>query len=253
LKIKLINLNTWFGGKNLWDNIVQYLQTEQPDILMLQEAYLGKNPSVPPHLRTVSALQELLSYPFAEYEAQHMIRGKDNETPMGNAILSKFPLTHKNTIWLYGDKATLVEADKPELIPTFPRNILHCQATINGNEYNLMTMQGVWADSGVETTSQKQAGRKIFEYIQNKNNIILAGDFNVNENCGSINLIEQSLVNLFKGQRTSSFNMKHKAKPGYAQAIVDFVFTSPNIKISEFYTADADVSDHQSQIVVFDL
>jgi endonuclease/exonuclease/phosphatase (EEP) superfamily protein YafD len=120
-------------------------------------------------------------------------------------------------------------------------------------DYELMTVHGVWAPDGNETDDQKAMGKKISEYIQNKSNVILSGDFNINQKSECISGIEKDLTNIFKDERITSFNMKHKDKPGYASAVVDFVFASPAIKVLEHRTADVDVSDHQSQVVVFDL
>jgi len=139
------------------------------------------------------------------------------------------------------------------LVPTFPRNLLHCEVSINEKPYNLMTLQGVWAKDGVETDGQREMGKRIEQYLDGMDNVILSGDFNTNEQSSAIASLGQRLHNIFAGQRVSSFNMQHKNNPGYAGAVVDFVFTSPGMTVREHHTTDADVSDHQSQVVVLDL
>jgi endonuclease/exonuclease/phosphatase family metal-dependent hydrolase len=115
-----------------------------------------------------------------------------------------------------------------------------------------MSLQGVWAHDATETPAQIEMGNRISKYVQGKNNVILAGDFNVNEGTQTIDLLGESLSNIFKGERRTSFNMTRKG-PQFSEAVVDFVFTSPNIKVADHHTATADVSDHQSQIVVLEL
>jgi len=253
MRVKLINLNVWYGGKRLWDNIVQYLKDEQPDILTLQEAYASEELGAAPYLKTASSLQQILGFPYSAFGLEFILQTKEEKAPMGSAILSKFPLANEQAVWIHGSAPIEVNDTKRENIPNFVRNILHCETIINGQTYNLMTLHGVWAPDNTETEAQKVMGRKISEYVKDKPNVILTGDFNVNENTETIRMLEQNLTNIFKGERVSSFNMEHKTRPGYATAVVDFVFASPNIKILEHYTADANVSDHQSQVVVFDL
>ncbi len=96
-------------------------------------------------------------------------------------------------------------------------------------------------------------GQNISYCIQDKSNIIMSGDFNINCHTETVDLIEKDLVNIFGDERSTSFNMKHKSKPGYASAVVDFVFVSPNIKVLEHYQLDVDIPDHMSQVVVFEL
>lgn len=237
----------------MWDNIVEYLSTEKPDILLLQEAYQSIAPDPRPYMNTAASLQQILGFPFNDYEPTFTLNRPEETAIFGNAILSKFALSKKNILWLQGQHSVIADARNRELIPTFPRNLLHCQADINGKAYNLMTLQGIWAKDGTETEAQKQMGKRISDYIKGKDNVILAGDFNVNEKTETIVGLEKDMVNIFKDERISSFNMKHKTSQGYAKAVVDFVFTSPHIKVLNHYTSQADVSDHQSQVVMLDL
>ncbi len=254
MKVKLINLNIWHGGWRLWDNILEYLKQEQPDILMLQEVYMSEEEAVEPYLKTVASLQKEIGLKYEFQSAEVVISTGHEMAPIGNAIMSRFPLIEPTINVVHGRSDVLqVFEDNPALFANYPRHLLHAGIGIDGTIYNIMTTHGVWAPDGVETESQKSMGKKISQYLHGKPNVILSGDFNINENSECIMGLEEHLVNIFKGERTTSFNLKHKSKPGYAEAVVDFIFASQNIKVLEHRTADADVSDHQSQVVVFDL
>lgn len=253
MKIKLININVWWGGKHLWNNLVDYLKKEQPDIVIMQEAFDSTEINVPEYLKTTESLKQILGFPYSEYGEELVLDNGDLNCSMGNAMLSKFELSNKHVEFIHRDGTARVDDRDRSTIENFPRNILHCQTNINGTTYNLMGTHGVWAPDKTETPFQKESGKKIAGYIAGKENIILTGDFNVNENTETINLISEQLNNIFKGERVSSFNMKQKTNPGYATGVVDFIFTSPNIKILEHRTAEEDVSDHQSQVVILDL
>ena len=84
----------------------------------------------------------------------------------------------------------------------------------------------------------------IVDAIKPFDSVVLAGDFNVQEKTESIGLIETHLTNIFKGERSSSFNMKHKTNPGFATAVVDMVFVSPSLTVLEHRQCDENVSDH---------
>lgn len=251
MKVKLVNLNIEHGGK-LWNNVVSFLRAEDPDLLFLQEVY-NADSGPEPRFTTVKSLQRLFDYPYTAFETQFIMHNGNDVAPFGCAMLSKLPLLDKAVLWLKGDRPVDAFNEDRESIPNLPRNLLHCRVSIKGQDYNLMTLQGVWAPDGNVLPAQEAMALRIVDYIKGKDNIILSGDFNVNEGTAPINLISEQLVNIFAGERVSSFNMKYKTNPGYASAVVDFVFTSPGVKVLEHRTAEADVSDHQSQIVVFDL
>ncbi|MBI3620307.1 hypothetical protein HY214_04160 [Candidatus Roizmanbacteria bacterium] len=84
----------------------------------------------------------------------------------------------------------------------------------------------------------------IIDEIKDKENIILAGDFNVKPKTKTITDIENYLVNVFKNELKSTFNMRQKTDPGYATAVVDMIFVSRNFKVAKHSCPDIDVSDH---------
>lgn len=253
MRIKLINLNTWFGGRNTFDSVIQYLSAEQPDIILLQEAYNGRDQKSAPYKRTVSSIQKLLNYQYAEFEESCILCTEYESEPFGNAIVSRFPIQDKKVLWIYGNGSILFDNTGKKSASEIPRNLLHCQILIGQVPYNIITLQGVWVIDGVETKQQKQMGNKILDYITDMENVILGGDFNLNQYAKTIRSFGNHMVNVFEGERVSSFNMKYKNNPVYAASVVDFIFTSPGIKVLDHYTSNLNVSDHQSQVVVLDL
>ena len=256
MRLKVVNLNTWIGGQHTWDNIASYLSAESPDVIFLQEVVESGGLLSKHYFNTSSSLKKLLDYPYADFEPQFVVRNKytDGEfLPMGVSILSKFPLKNRKAFWFEGDHASKVDLLGDFDISNFPRCLLHCELEVGGSLCNVISLQGVWAKTHTETPKQLNMSEKIKDYIKDLPNVIMTGDFNVNEGTQSIQNIEGILVNIFKGERISSFNMKHKSNPGFASAIVDFIFSSPNLKVVEHYTSSCDVSDHQSQVVVFEL
>ena len=84
----------------------------------------------------------------------------------------------------------------------------------------------------------------ILEQTKGYKNVIIAGDTNATPNNQAIKDLESKFTNVFKGELTTTFNMKHKTLPGYATAVVDAIFVSPNINVTSHYCPNIDVSDH---------
>ncbi len=61
------------------------------------------------------------------------------------------------------------------------------------------------------------------------------------------------MVNVFKDELATTFNMKHKVDPGYATAAVDMFFASSDIKIVSKSCPDDDVSDHKPLVVTIEI
>ena len=99
MKVKVINLNLWFGGK-LFDSALSFIVKENPDILLLQEVYDGKDSSFPKNLRTLEILKKELNLKYFYFSPAFLEKLKDGKkVERGNAVFSKFPIKSKNTIF----------------------------------------------------------------------------------------------------------------------------------------------------------
>jgi hypothetical protein len=92
MHIKFMSLNLWRGGL-LLDELLTYLEQEQPDILVAQEVWNNEDQSAPQHFRSIEAIQNRMH--FAAYEfAPALIDNQDGyRFPSGNAIFSRYPIT----------------------------------------------------------------------------------------------------------------------------------------------------------------
>jgi exonuclease III len=107
MNVKLINLNIWHGGWRLWDNILAYLKAEQPDIVMLQEVFMSGESNVAPYLKTVESLKNEIGLLHDAQAAEFILHTGRETAPMGNAIMSRFPLKNRNIHWVHGSGSLL--------------------------------------------------------------------------------------------------------------------------------------------------
>lgn len=241
MTIKIISLNMWQGG-NLFDAILSFLHEEQPDILALQEVYDGTDPHWERNFRSIETLQENLNLPFYHFAPAFLERTNFGKVEQGNAIFSRFPIISSAVSFYdisYGERE-----DKPEYFEYTPRNLQHVELDIHGKRLHVLNTQGVWGEDGNDNERRLAMGRTIAKELSRLDLAILAGDFNVKEHTNTIEMIEAYTKNVFKNELLSTFNMRVKTNPGYAVAVVDMIFVTPNIQILQKSCPDIDVTDH---------
>lgn len=250
--MKLICLNVWNGGV-LWDNMVEFLRQENPDILVLQEVYKAQGVAEGLHEQTVESLQKQIDLPYSVFAPAFLNVHAGKKIQKGNAIMSKFPLEQQETIFFdqpYGEEDDSGEYGQD--YSRIPRNMQYVMTQVGDAKLNLFNIQGIWGWDGLDNPRRQAMIEKILQAVQGKGHVILAGDFNVNEPSQAIQTLSHQLLNVFAGERKTSFNVPRKTHPGYAIAIVDFIFVTPDITVSSHSSPQVDVSDHLPLILEFE-
>jgi len=245
MAIKFICLNIWLGGL-LFDEALEFLKQADADVVLLQEVFNSEEPSAERRFRTVEELQKVLGYPHQDFALEFQQIFPFGNVPRGNAILSKFPITESQSHWLTGEYGEY--EDILENFPKFQHVLQQVTIEANGTKLNVFNFQGVWdLDGERDSPDRLQMSQNILKAIEGKENVVLAGDTNANPNTHTIRNIEAKLTNIYKDELTTSFNLRRKdleKYPGYATAVVDMAFVSPNLKVLDHQCPDIDVSDH---------
>ncbi len=243
MKLTVVCLNMWFGGR-LFDEIKSLIAEENPDILGLQEVYQAEYASLKQPWHAVASLASILGYEyyaFAPAFAEEVESGY--RVQFGNAVISRFPIQSSQTIFYdvpYNGRFIPIPGDYTNT----PRNLQHVEMGIHGKPLHVFNTQGIWGFDGEDTERRLQMGETIVRAVEGKHPAVLMGDFNCQEGGETTGKIEARMHSVFKGEMNTSFNMKHKDQPGYASAIVDMMFTSPDIQLGKHHVSKADVSDH---------
>ena len=238
-KLKIICLNVWLGGKK-WEAMVEFLLAEKPDILALQEAYRSSDDTLEPRFQTVQRLSQILGLPYTAFAPT--FTQNDSKLEQGNAVLSAYPIRSQNVTFF--DVPFGVLQDNESDATRVPRNLQQVTIDVHGQDLHVFNTQGIWGFDGKDNPRRLAMCQKTAEIIQDISPTILCGDFNVDERTASIATLEKTLHNVFKNTRQTSFNLREKKTGGFAQAIVDFLFISPDIRILDQYSPDVDISDH---------
>lgn len=243
MQIKIISLNTWYGGK-LFEETVAFLKKENADILLLQEVYNSEDITLADNYRSFSLLSRLLNLEHAFFAPAFKQNLGNFKVDQGNAILSRWPITNQNTIF-YDTPYDPDYTESPLKFEYIARNLQ--TADIIMPDIGVITVgntQGIWGLDGGDSERRLQMSQVIIDALKDKERVILGGDFNLKPNTQTISNIEAHFTNVFKDELTSTFNMKRKDNPGYATAVVDMLFVSSEMTIGEHYCPEVDISDH---------
>jgi endonuclease/exonuclease/phosphatase family metal-dependent hydrolase len=250
MQVKFVTLNIFKG--NLIDEAVDFIKSENPDILALQEVFNGKDPSLTRNLRLYQTLKEELGYQHSVFSPECFYNLHEGKIEHGNAIYSKFLIKEEHAIF-YDVPFSESYIDNQENYAFHPRNLQHSVIEAEGARLNVFNTHGIWGLKGRDNKRRLKMSKIIVDSIQNKENVILAGDFNLQPDTQTIKNIEKYLTNVFKNELVTTFNMKRKDNPDYGKVVVDMIFVSRNIKVVEHYCPKVNVSDHLPLVSVLEI
>lgn len=240
MQLKFITLNIWRG--NLLSKIIAFLKEEGPDICVMQEVFNGSSLELLKNFRSFSLIKQHLGYPHGVFGPAFLDVTTPDHVENGNALFSKYPiLSHQIAFYdvPYGEYM-----DVPEKYEFCPRNLQHAVIEVNSERLNVFNTHGIYGLEGKDHARRLHMSQTIVDAIKAKQNVILAGDFNLPPNTKTIRNVEKHLTNVFKDELVTTFNMKRKDNQDYGKVVVDMIFVSKNIKVLEHYCPKVDISDH---------
>lgn len=243
MKIKILTLNIW-GGEFL-GRVVDFMRKENPDVALFQEVYNGTG-NLDSKYQSLYVLQAKLNYAYYAFEPSLIDVRSIGNILWGNAILSRFPIRNQKSIFFdipFGE-ISLEKSDSQNRAQFFPMNILGTNIKIINKDISAYSVHGIWGFNGEDNPRRLEMSKIIVDEIKDKENVILAGDFNVQPYTKTVENIEKHLQNVFKNELASTFNMKHKLLPTYATSAVDMIFVSKHFNVIGHNMPDVDVSDH---------
>ena len=253
MTFKFVCLNLWHGGI-LFDDVVHFLKEQDADIVALQEVFSSDDKKLPSHFRSIESLRKHIDYPYYDFAPAVVDKWSYGNVLNGNAVLSRFPITERDVTFFNHalDKNNPRNPFDSKLFPVTPRNLQHIALETPAGEINVFNLQGVWDLDGDNVSPQRQKmSHTILKAIENKSNVIVAGDTNAKYTNPVMKAIEDKLTNVFGDSLTTSFNMRRKDNPGYATAVVDMIYASHDFEIVDRECPDVDITDHLPLVATF--
>ena len=251
MEIKFVTLNIWSGGR-LLDEIVSFIKKENPDIIAMQEVRNGKDSRLEKPFRTMEIFKKELGFPHYAFSPAFINTLSIGNIEEGNAIFSMFPIIH-DKVTFFGKQYGEFNSEDSKHFELIPGILQHAVIEHQSLKLNIFNAHGIWGFDGKDNEGRLKMSKIIVDEVKDKKNVILAGDFNVKPNTKTIQNIEKYLKNVFKGELTTTFNMKQKVGEGYATSVVDMVFVSKNIRVIKHFCSEVDISDHMPLVCILEL
>lgn len=241
--LKLTNLNVYDGGRFM-ESISNYLLTQKPDILTLQEVYSCDNTTAPLRFNTISGLPSHFSNYYTFYSPEFRTQTEFGDVVIGNAILSRYPILQKKTLFLNGEYTTHPQGDVDPA--HYPKNMQICKLDIFDFPLYLCNLHGVWERTTKDTPSRFQMVDTILSTLAPYDSIIIAGDFNVSMDTETMGRMRKIYTQVFTHTpSTLNFNIKNPTPYIFdGNTAVDMIFTSPNISVVDKKAPRVNISDH---------
>lgn len=251
MNFKLISLNIWQGGL-LLDQAIQFLKDEDPDIIALQEVFNSDTLSLDKRFRTVQILKaEFPEYNFS-FSADQFQNIDSENVDRGNLVMSKFKIKSSKAHF-YDIKYGEVNEENRVDFTDIPRNLQHVEIEFQNSTINLFNTHGIWGFDNADNPRRTNMANIIVNESKGKANVIVCGDFNVDQNSNTIAIIEEQLKNIFKNEYKTSFNLKHKEDGGFAVAMVDMIFISGDLNVLKHARPEVNISDHLPVVAELEL
>lgn len=238
---KFIQVNIYKG--KYFDDLITFLKAEDPDFISMQEvtggdANLGNNRNdLFSKICDATGLDGAIN---RDYDLT------DRAGFMGNAVFSKFKLVDRQVVILSPyQKLDFVTSESDSFWPKGPKHLLDCTFDVNGIFIHAMSVHGAWTAPPEDTPETLRQAGIIAKHLKNtKGTFALGGDFNAviqGKTIGLINKVANNL--LFNSGVLETTNPRvHKIKPrGY---LIDFIFTSKDVKLKSLTVPIITVSDH---------
>ena len=193
MSFKFVCLNLWEGGK-LFDEIVLWLREERADIIALQEVYESSDQSLERRYRSLAELRRALDFPDSCF-APAFMDYRERVREVGNGVLSRFPARAGRTVFY--DVPYDNHFANREDFTRVARNLQHVRVEADGRVINVFNTQGIWGLDGDDNERRLNMAGTIVKEIGDKENVVLAGDFNVRGGAEKKTPKKKPLPNLF--------------------------------------------------------
>lgn len=245
MRLKFITLNIEHGGK-LLNEAIEFIKKEQPDLLFLQEAQNTDIETDKQHYKTISEILSASNFPHHIFAPYVEFEFDGTNVLHGNAIFSRYPLTKGEITYFNGryEKADFFGAQKLHDYTRLPHAMQTASLKLPDKEVFLVNVHGVWGINGKDSPIRSRMVDQILAQITGRDSVIVAGDFNFQNNTQASKTLGTHLVSVFEQRLTTTFNMERKTDPGYATAAVDMVFVSNGIKVITADCPKVEISDH---------
>ncbi|MDP2632845.1 MAG: hypothetical protein Q8P25_03960 [Candidatus Curtissbacteria bacterium] len=251
--IKFIQVNIYKGA--YLENLLDFLEEQEPDVVSMQEVSSGKiNVYQDKTVNLFDLIRDKLGY-RGVYNGDLKLQGDPGST-FGNAVLTKLPVLGSHIKVLHDFRPlTMKEIEgEPDVWMQVPRHVLDLMVEVDGRKVHTMSWHGAWTAPPQDTDETIRQAKLIAEYLISLNEpFILGCDSNELLQSETIQTINQVAINIMEGSGIlqTTHPKIHKIVPrGF---LIDYIFTSRDIKVNSLEVPPVTVSDHLPVVAELEL
>ncbi|MFA5003664.1 MAG: endonuclease/exonuclease/phosphatase family protein [Candidatus Saccharimonadales bacterium] len=233
MKLSVLQWNVWF--KENADNILSFIKEIDADVVCLQE--LTTTSQTNPQ-RNLPEEIDGLGYRHAFTETI-----QSSDLCMGNGVFSKFPIEKF--------RQAHIQHEDPQSNDFSSENRIYVEATlrINQKELTIGTVHMSYTDRFIVTErKQRELDALVAVITPNSRNFILTGDLNATPESMIVKNLQELLVSTGPDYDKASWTTKPFSYNGFEASTLDwrldYIFTTPDIKVLESKIVNTDYSDH---------
>ena len=243
--MKVISLNTWSGV--LLEPLLKFFESHNDvGIFCLQEIYsnaAGKEEKHPVHDFKLDIFQQI-QHTLRETHVGYFRPAHQDYYGLAMFVRKEIQVEEEGGMFVYENNAPRRRGERS-------RNIQYISMTVEGISTMVIHIHGQWSTEGkADSEARLLQSKKVVDFLL-KNNIrkILIGDFNLEPNTQSLNMIETHMRNLITENTITSTRTHHYKETG---TFSDYAFVSPEIKVLDFKVLPDEVSDHSPLYLEFE-
>ena len=246
--MKLLQLNIWEG--KLLKEVLAFIDKEKPDILCLQEVYscTGDIPLPDLMFNSLELIQQQIGYEYAFFSADFTAIYSEVPASFGIAIVSRFPLEDKQTIFTHGSYDPNLTAKSHQ---ANTRILQTCKVNLGGKSLSFANHHGHREldplGNEISVEKMKLVKAKLQELPLP---LIFSGDLNIKSESPAMRVFDGFLKDLTAEHNIpSTLSQFGKAK----NVACDHILVSDDIQVMSFNVSEELISDHRALIMSFDI
>lgn len=245
--MKIIQLNIWQG--KLGRQIIDFLQSEKPDFVCMQEVNDLKGRAGYKFFNTLDEIKQQAGFKEAVMSASYSSRYMEREMEYGNAVLSQWPIVNSQKIFTRGEYMRNFDIEKND---DNVRNLQIINVNVGDKPLTILNHHGhhIHGSALGNDETLRQMRLIATEIDKIKGPLIMCGDFNLSPDSESLAIVNQKLTNLTVANDLQ--NTLSRLHPAQGVAC-DYIFVNDQIKVKNFEMSAKLVSDHKALILEFDL
>lgn len=262
--MKLVSFNIAIFIDNS-EEVAKLVDNLNPDILAFQEAVRHFDENVSKEYQSQRFIEAKLKtkLPYSFFGPQWIcsVNSKNGEVyrkyggpiEQGNEIKSKYKIINASnehyhrSYEISDDRTNFYEEDHA-------RSLQIVELDINGQRVQVLNIHGTYTTDKRDTPRTLKQTKYLLEAAARKKiPTIIVGDFNLLPDTESIRLIGNEYKNLVSeyGIKYTRPNFKDSREEG--NNIVDYIFVSDDIEVTNFGVIETDISDHYPLILEFEI